>query len=310
MLDLYDSSVLLHRAVTTLPFLPPNHLAAFETYVRALSSTTTNPYAAFHSSLLAAQSTIDAILTALTRPPRIISQITNVKRTIERNHSSLSRSTRWPLGLLDDTRQRINEEREERVRQGQAEVDNLSRELRYTQQTVAAELAGWQDMHERMGRRAIRDLAKSMVVVEKMRLEGMRRALRKLREVQADGTNKAQHESNNAAEDHIGGFSSLSPPITLAGLEMANREAAGDNGTTAAAADLGPSAESSRVPASSSAPEPTPVASVGALKVLGQSSSGGQPILVATEQSRALKDSLMGVEEENWEGDILSGQGT
>lgn len=101
---------------------------------------------------------------------------------MERNYSSLSRSTRWPLGLLDDTRQRLNEEREEKAKASQIEVDNLSKELRHTQQVVAAELAGWQDMHEKMGRRAIRELARGMVTVEKMRLEGMKRALRKLHE--------------------------------------------------------------------------------------------------------------------------------
>ncbi|KAF3769017.1 hypothetical protein M406DRAFT_337322 [Cryphonectria parasitica EP155] len=216
-LDLYDSSVLLHRAVSTLPFLPPAHLTALETYVRALSPTSAHPYAAFHSSQLALQSTIDAILTALTRPPRLINQINALRRTVERNYSSLSRSTRWPLGLLDDARQRLNEEREERVRAGQAEVDNLSRELRYTQQTVAAELAGWQDMHEKMGRRAIRELARGMVVVEKMRLEGMRRALRKLKEFGGAG---------GAEPLRPPGFSSLTPPVALAGLNMAPKQEA------------------------------------------------------------------------------------
>jgi len=94
----------------------------------------------------------------------------------------MSRSTRWPLGLLDDARQRLNEEREERARQGEMEGDNLSRELRYTQQTVAAELAGWQEMHEKMGRRAIKELAKGMLVQERMRLQGFRRALRTVRD--------------------------------------------------------------------------------------------------------------------------------
>lgn len=223
MSDLYDSSVLLHRAVSTLPFLPSAHLTAFETYVRALSPTTANPYAVFHSSFLALQSTIDAILTALTRPPRLINQINNARKTVDKNFSSISRSTRWPLGLLDDTRQRLNEEREERARAGQAEVNNLSRELRYTQQTVAQELAGWQDMHERMGRKAIRELARGMVVVEKMRLEGMRRALRKLRAVQADGTPALREGSADEVGDEVVGYSTLSPPIALAGLEMANR---------------------------------------------------------------------------------------
>lgn len=121
-------------------------------------------------------------MSALARPPRLIGQIAASRRQVERNYSSMSRSTRWPLGLLDDTRQRLNEEREERARQSQIEGDNLSKELRYTQQVVAAELAGWQEMHARLGRRALRDLAKGMLVMERMRLEGIRRALRKVRD--------------------------------------------------------------------------------------------------------------------------------
>lgn len=242
MPDLYDSSVLLHRAVCTLPFLPQTHLNALEAYVRALSPTTANPYLTFHSSLLALQSTIDATLTALTRPPRLINQINASKRTVERNYSSLSRSTRWPLGLLDDTRQRLNEEREERMRAGQEEVNNLSRELRYTQQTVAMELAGWQDMHERMGRRAIRELARGMVVVEKMRLEGMKRALRKLKEASAETANSVREGDASEGGEQATGLSTLGPPIALAGLEMAaSREADRD-------ADLPVSTDSVKAP--------------------------------------------------------------
>lgn len=53
--------------------------------------------------------------------------------------------------------------------------------MRYTQQVVAAELAGWQDLHEKMGRKAVRDLVRGMLVKERVALEGMRRAVRKLR---------------------------------------------------------------------------------------------------------------------------------
>lgn len=183
-----------------------------------------NPYSTLHSTLLALQSTIDAILSALARPPRLINQINVSRRTVERNYSSLSRSTRWPLGLLDDTRQRINEEREERMRTGQAEVNNLSRELRYTQQTVAMELAGWQDMHERMGRRAIRELARGMVVMEKMRLEGMKRALRKLNEVRVDAGASSDdldiRVDSGVANDAAEGYAGLNVPLALAGLEI------------------------------------------------------------------------------------------
>jgi hypothetical protein len=82
--------------------------------------------------------------------------------------------------LLDETRQRLNEEKEEKARRAKEEEDGLGRELRYTQQVVAAELAGWQDLHGKMGRRAIRDLARAVLTKERAALEGMKRAMRKL----------------------------------------------------------------------------------------------------------------------------------
>lgn len=63
------------------------------------------------------------------------------------------------------------------------EADGLAKELRYTQQVVASELAGWQEVHERMGRKAVRDLARGMLIKERTALEGMQRAIRKLRVV-------------------------------------------------------------------------------------------------------------------------------
>ncbi|KAJ9422238.1 hypothetical protein QL093DRAFT_2309405 [Fusarium oxysporum] len=153
--DMYDSSVLLHRAVSTLQFLPPRYIDAFETYVRSIVPTQSNAQANLHSSFLALQSTVQALLASLSRPPSIISQMRAAKREADRNFNSLNKS-RWPLGLLDDTRQRLYDEKEERARKSREEAANLARELRYTQQTVAGELAG-------------------------MKLDGMLRALRKVR---------------------------------------------------------------------------------------------------------------------------------
>lgn len=128
------------------------------------------------------------------------------------------------------------------MRAGQEEVNNLSRELRYTQQTVAMELAGWQDMHERMGRKAIRELARGMVVVEKMRLEGMKRALRKLKESPVQSDNAAHEGDASESGEPASGFSTPSAPIALAGLEMAaSREADSD-------ADLPVSKDATRAP--------------------------------------------------------------
>lgn len=63
-------------------------------------------------------------------------------------------------------------------------------ELRYTQQTVAGELAGWQDLHRRMVGRAVRGFVRGMVVLERERLAGMKRALRQIQDwkmVRGDG---------------------------------------------------------------------------------------------------------------------------
>ena len=180
-LDLYEALNLAAKAISTMSCLPKTHVSALEAYVQTLAPSTATPHMAFHSSILSIHSTIIAMLLALSRPTSLISSITTSRKAIERSYNSLSRSTRWPLGLLDETRQRLNEEKEDKVRKTKDEVDELSRELRYTQQVVASELAGWQDMHEKMGRKAIRDLARSMLIRERTTLEGMQRAMRKLK---------------------------------------------------------------------------------------------------------------------------------
>lgn len=81
----------------------------------------------------------------------------------------------------------MNEEREEKAKSAEREAEMLGRELRYAQQTVAGELAGWRDMHEKMGRRAIRELARGMLILERGRMEGLKRALRKVKGVDAGG---------------------------------------------------------------------------------------------------------------------------
>ncbi|KAG5984634.1 hypothetical protein E4U55_003967 [Claviceps digitariae] len=185
--DLYDSLVLLHRSVSASRHVPRTHVAALETYVRAMAPTQSSPQVTLHNTLVAIQSTLQALLSSLARPTTLIGQIAAAKREADRNDSSASRPSRWPLGLLDDTRQRIQEGKEKRAKKYRQEAEYLAKELRYTQQTVAAELAGWQDMHDKMAKRAIKDFATGMVVLERMRLEGMVRALRK---VQSHGPKK------------------------------------------------------------------------------------------------------------------------
>lgn len=176
--DMYDSLVLLHRSVSGIVFLPRGHITALEMYARAMQPTQSSPHATLHTTLIAVQSTVQALLSALGRPTTMVAQIINAKREADRNQGSIGRSSRWPLGLLDDTRQRLQEEKEKKAQKWRQEASYMARELRYTQQTVAAELAGWQNMHDTMARRALREYARGMVLQERMRLEGMTRALR------------------------------------------------------------------------------------------------------------------------------------
>ncbi|KAI0025589.1 VPS9 domain-containing protein [Xylariomycetidae sp. FL0641] len=185
--DLYDAARFLSRDVSKLAFMPATHIAAFDAFVHTLMPPASSPPQMLHSEFLALQSTIQAMLAALARPPQLIAQITAARRAAERSYSSLSRSTRWPLGLLDETRQRMNDEREERARRAEQEADARARELRDAQTTVASELAGWQVLHERAGRRAVKDFARGMLIQERERLAGLRRALRRVRTMDLNG---------------------------------------------------------------------------------------------------------------------------
>jgi hypothetical protein len=167
--------------LSTIAFLPNPYLLGLSAYFRTLAPTSNPPYTTFHTTLLSIHSTLSALLISLSRPTSLISSITQSTKSLSRNYNSLSRSTRWPLGLLDDTRQRIDREKEEKVRKGEEEREELGKELRYTQQVVASELAGWQEWRAREARKAVRDLARGMVVRERTRLEGIQRALRRLR---------------------------------------------------------------------------------------------------------------------------------
>ena len=169
------------NALSTLNFYPDTYKLALTAYFNTLAPPSNPPYSNFHTNLLSIHSTLIALLISLSRPTSLISSITHSSKSLARDYNSLSRSTRWPLGLLDDTRQRIDREKEEKVRRGEEEKRELGKELRYTQQVVASELAGWQEWRAQTTRRAIKDFVQGMVVNEKARLEGMQRALRRLR---------------------------------------------------------------------------------------------------------------------------------
>jgi len=170
--------VLCRSAISTIQFLPESHIQAFTRLSTTLNPTESSPHSLFLSDLQAISSTINAILGALSRPHSLITSMSQTSKAVDRHLSSLRRSDRWPLGLLDDTRNKIHQEAAEKVEKAREELAGLGSELRYTQQTVAGELAAFQDLHERMGRRAVKALVARVVVAEKARLEAMKRAIR------------------------------------------------------------------------------------------------------------------------------------
>jgi ankyrin repeat protein len=178
--DLYDAAQLCSTHVSALAFMPKEHVTAYARCMRTLAQPDFSPHASFHYSMSAISSTITAILTALNRPSNLISSMQSSQRQLDRHASSYRRSDRWPLGLLDDTRKSMQRDAQEKMEKAEGEIDALGKELRYSQQVVADELAAWQEERVKMGRAALKDLAKRMVVAEKARLEAMLRAIRPL----------------------------------------------------------------------------------------------------------------------------------
>lgn len=178
--DLVDAHKLSNSAVHSLTFLPPAHLAALDRYTKCIGTSEASPIAGFYYSVNAISSTISAVLLALNRPSSLIAQMNTTQKAIDRHNLSVRRSDRWPLGLLDDARSRVQRDAMEKMERSKTELDDLGRELRYSQTVVASELASWQETRVEMGRRAVRDLARRMVVTERARLESMKRAIRGL----------------------------------------------------------------------------------------------------------------------------------
>lgn len=209
--DLTDAAKLSNTAVHSLTFLPQTHLRAFERYTKTIASSEASPIAGFYYNMHALSSTITAVLNSLARPSSLISSMSSTQKAIDRHDLSVRRSDRWPLGLLDDARSRVQRDAQEKMERSKFELADLGRELRYTQQVVASELASWQESRVEMGRRALRELGRRMVVTERARLESMKRAIR---ELGIDGRKAKPNEvavQPEAGSEHNGESSHLHP---------------------------------------------------------------------------------------------------
>ena len=184
--DFSEAQNLSSSALSTLLFLPEQHLKAFERYTKLLIPSEASPMASLYYNLHSIHSTSTALQVALNRPAYLIGSMSQAQRAIDRSIGSISRSNRWTpnIALFEDTRKAVAVEAWDKAAKARSELESLGCELRYTQQTVAQELAGWQDEHVKAGVAMIRKFARDTIVKERARLEGMRRALREIRKHQ------------------------------------------------------------------------------------------------------------------------------
>jgi len=90
---------------------------------------------------------------------------------------------------MEESRVRGLKETERKIAEGENQVLELGKELRYAHEVVVGELAGWTAWREKVGKQAIRGFVRGMIVRERERYKGLGRCLRALREAneQLDG---------------------------------------------------------------------------------------------------------------------------
>ena len=182
--DFSEAASLAAKSVASLLFLPQSHITAYERYTKLLVPTEASSWNTLYYTLLSMQSSSSALQIALNRPAYLIGSMHQLQRSIDRTLGSLSRTSRWTPnigGIFEDTKKAVAHDAWDKAAKARNELEGLGCELRYTQQTVAGELANWQDEHVKQGRLAVRTFARGMIVREKARLEGMLRALREVR---------------------------------------------------------------------------------------------------------------------------------
>lgn len=181
--DLSDAQLLASSALSTLVFLPQPYITAFERYTKLLIPSEASPLAKLYYALHAIHSSSSAIQVATNRPTYLIGSMAQSQRAIDRSKNSISRSNRWTpnLGIFEDAKRAVEVEAWDKAAKARKEMESLGCELSYTQQTIASELAVWQDEHVKSGRAMLRTLARETIVKERAKLEGMKRALREIR---------------------------------------------------------------------------------------------------------------------------------
>ncbi|OJD23990.1 hypothetical protein ACJ73_04651 [Blastomyces percursus] len=188
--DLADSIILCAYAISSLQppsnSLPTSHVETFARYAACISTSSvdSSPLAQFLTALTSSHSTTTAMLNALSRPTKLISNLNAEIRGLTRAHSSLASSS-LPLKFnfpgLEESRQRSVRDLEQKISESTAEAEQLEKEIAWNKDVVVGELAGWTTWREKVGRDAIRAFVKTTLVREKERGRGLERCLRSVR---------------------------------------------------------------------------------------------------------------------------------
>jgi ankyrin repeat protein len=191
--DFADSLGLCATAVTNLArasVLPTSHTDAFTRYAWLhATSSDSSPLSSFLTTTQSLQMTTLALLSALTRPDMQIAALRFAQNTLNRNlQSSYKFHPKRPMPIIslpgmEESRARSHAELLKKIEKGETVIERLGKELWYTLQVVAGELAGWQAWKVEVGRTAVRSFVKEMVVRERERGKGLERCLRRLREM-------------------------------------------------------------------------------------------------------------------------------
>ncbi|KAK9245557.1 hypothetical protein V1506DRAFT_506476 [Lipomyces tetrasporus] len=180
-LDLAESYLAVQGYFKTLTFLPIPCIEALTEFSN-LYQVSDSHEETFVQELRAAYGNIKAVMESLTRPNKLIDALAAQSNQLSRFQTSLNRtSTRFPLGLLDDTRTRYAHDATLNIQTAENEITRLGSEIRYSQTILASELGGFNELHERECRRVVKEYITEKIKWEKVRLKGMKSVLEKVK---------------------------------------------------------------------------------------------------------------------------------
>ena len=188
--DLTDALNIASAAISTFgppaTLLPRAPVEAFARYTTLMTtSPESSPLLSFVQAVTGFHTTITAIQSSLLKPASLINRINEATRTLARNRQNLNSQSlprKFQFPGLEESRLRSMKDSERRIVESEEEIILMGKELRYSQEVVLGELAGWTDWREKVGKEAVRAFVKGMVVKEKERYKGLQRCLRKLKE--------------------------------------------------------------------------------------------------------------------------------